>query len=235
MAETIKLFVEGLDEKIEPGIEKGSVVLICGTSGTMKSTLAFNILYHNILEENMKGAYFTLEFDKNRLLRQMKNFGMDAMSLENFLVYDLKSLRMQMGMFEEKQVWIDFIKLQIQKAKRDIGCDLLVIDPLDVLEILGKFTEPRTGLFNFFEWLKEMDITTFLTSGMAQDTSPFGKHEEDFLVDGIIHLKMERIGNVDVQRRIRIVKMRNAKHDLGYFTLFIEGNRFKVTRALEEE
>ena len=43
----IKTYVKGLDEVMQDGIPEGSVVMIAGKPGTMKSSFAFNILYHN--------------------------------------------------------------------------------------------------------------------------------------------------------------------------------------------
>ena len=39
--------VHGLDENIGGGIPEGSVVLLSGTAGTMKSSLAYYMLYTN--------------------------------------------------------------------------------------------------------------------------------------------------------------------------------------------
>ncbi|MFO7618985.1 MAG: RAD55 family ATPase [Thermoplasmata archaeon] len=57
----IKTYVKGLDEVMQGGIPEGSVILIAGKPGTMKSSFAFNILYHNANKEDMSGVYVTLE------------------------------------------------------------------------------------------------------------------------------------------------------------------------------
>ena len=46
----VKTFIKGLDKEIDGGIPKGSIVMIAGKPGTMKSSLAFNILYKKTLE-----------------------------------------------------------------------------------------------------------------------------------------------------------------------------------------
>ena len=43
--------------------------------------------------------------------------------------------------------------------------------------------------------------------------------DEDFLADGIFSVTMDRVGELDVYRRIRCVKLRGAKHNPGIFTL----------------
>ena len=58
--ERISTFIEGFDEVLGGGIPKGSVVLISGSPGTMKTTLAFSMLYHNVKANNSKGIYISL-------------------------------------------------------------------------------------------------------------------------------------------------------------------------------
>ena len=53
----VKTYVKGLDEVMEGGIPEGSVVLVAGKPGTMKSSFAFNILYHNANKEDKSGVY----------------------------------------------------------------------------------------------------------------------------------------------------------------------------------
>ena len=47
----IKTYIEGLDEVMQGGMPKGSVVLLSGVSGTMKSSVAFSTLFYNALEK----------------------------------------------------------------------------------------------------------------------------------------------------------------------------------------
>ena len=47
----IRTYVTGLDNRIEGGIPKGHIVLIAGESGSMKSSLAWNILYNYAKEK----------------------------------------------------------------------------------------------------------------------------------------------------------------------------------------
>jgi KaiC/GvpD/RAD55 family RecA-like ATPase len=52
------------------------------------------------------------------------------------------------------------------------------------------------------------------------------------MADGLIHLKLAEVSDVDVQRRIRCVKMRGTRHHPGFFNLLVEGDRFEVTRTI---
>ncbi|MHC1585420.1 MAG: RAD55 family ATPase, partial [Candidatus Syntropharchaeia archaeon] len=84
--ERIKTYVEGLDDKMEGGIPKRTVTLICGTPGCMKSSLAYSILYHNARENGSKGVFITLEQDIRSLLQHMSKLNMGGD--KNLLVVD---------------------------------------------------------------------------------------------------------------------------------------------------
>jgi len=62
----------------------------------------------------------------------------------------------------------------------------------------------------------------------------YGLHDADFLVDGIIHLKMIEVTDTEVQRRIRCVKMRETDHYNNYFSFFRNERGFAVTRAITD-
>src|SRR5207247_8190831 len=57
----VRTFVEGLDSSLEGGIPWGHLVLIEGSPGTMKSSLAFSILLQNAAREGLHCLYLSLE------------------------------------------------------------------------------------------------------------------------------------------------------------------------------
>src|SRR5438445_422903 len=56
----MKTYVEGFDEALGGGIPRGSLVLVAGTPGTMKTALTFSILYENV-KAGSKALSITLE------------------------------------------------------------------------------------------------------------------------------------------------------------------------------
>jgi len=57
----VKTYIKGFDEQMDGGIPEGAVVLLVGEPGTMKSSIAFSILFNNAKETNAKGLYISLE------------------------------------------------------------------------------------------------------------------------------------------------------------------------------
>src|SRR5436309_1625847 len=56
--------------------------------------------------------------------------------------------------------------------------------------------------------------------------------EEEFLADGILHLRLEPVTETSFQRRVQCVKMRSVNQDSDDHTLLFENGRFEVARAI---
>ena len=223
--------VHGLDENIGGGIPEGSIVLLSGTAGTMKSSLAYYILYANAKNDAVPGLYVSLEQSRDSLLRQMNGLGFGGKLKASLDMLDLGELRMK----TEGGNWFDTFKFAVEETRKRMKYDLLVIDSLGALSLIAEFQRPRDDIFRMFEWLRSMDITTLLISEMPVGVFQYyGGEETDFLCDGIVHLKMVDVGETDVQRRLRCVKLRETDHSSSYFSFYYKDARFFVTRAISE-
>ena len=217
----IKTYIRGLDEQMQGGVPTGHVVLVAGRPGTMKSSLAFNILYRNALEEEMSGLYVTLEQSRESLLSMMKGLGMDASVVDKYLcVLDLGLIRKKLKQLGAKS-WIEVFKMYVDNMDKSMDLDIMAIDSLPVLEVMSKFVEPREDLFRVMEWLRDLGLTTFVIAEMQQDSNKFCNHGEDFLSDGIIHLDLRREDN-NVNLFLGVVKMRKTAHRRGYYPLIFD-------------
>jgi len=225
--ERIKTYITGLDEHLQGGIPASHVVLIAGKPGTMKSSLAYTILYRNALEEGLSGMYVTLEQNRESLLGTMAGLGMDIKNVEKLMcVLDLGLIRKKLKQLGGKS-WIEVFKMYVDNMNKTMNLDLMVIDSLPVLEVMSKFTEPREDLFRLMEWLRDLNITTLVIAEMDQGSDKFCEHGEDFLSDGIIHLDLRREDN-NVNLFLGVAKMRKTGHRRGYFPLIFDESGFEV-------
>lgn len=231
----IKTYIQGFDEALDGGIPEGHIILLEGTAGSYKSSTAYSMLYNNAKKEKMTSIYITLEQSKQSLLDQMSALGMKSEAVGDRLgVLDLGIIRKKIAVIEEKGNWLELFKTHIENLKKNLGINLIVIDSLAVLDIMAKFKDRRTEMFLLFEWLKELEVTAILLSEMSPDWHRPSGYDEDFLADGIIQLLMHKVGDIEVQRRIRCIKMREVKHVTGYFVLLFEEGKFHVTQTLGE-
>jgi KaiC/GvpD/RAD55 family RecA-like ATPase len=224
MIPRVKTFVRGLDEIMDGGIPEGSVVLLLGKPGTMKSSIAYGIIYKNVCDAGRKALYVSLEQSASSLTENMVGMGFERPGADSDLsILDLGLLRKKMTQLGQ-QAWIEIFRMYILNLKSNFNFDLLVIDSLPVLEMLAKFKEPRDELFQLFEWLRDLKVTTFLIHEETPGSMSYG---EDFLADGIIHLDLRREMNA-VNLFLSIMKMRRTNHRRGYFPLIFEHGNFEI-------
>lgn len=229
--------VDGLDEILGGGVPEGHVVLVSGAPGTMKTSLTFHILHSNA-RQGTRGMYVSLEQSRASLVDHTEGLGYRLDETDgNLSVLDLGALRKKLA-GRSDQPWMDLFKLYTQGIRKSFDYRLLVLDSLDALEILAKFREPRRDLFSLIRWLRDLQCTTFLLGELATDAggsavrrAAYAKHKEEYLADGILHLRLARQGEFGMQRQLRVVKMRGTRHETGYHALFFD-NGLKVTRIL---
>ncbi|HIG20129.1 MAG: hypothetical protein CXT67_07540 [Methanobacteriota archaeon] len=220
--ERIPTYISGLDENMQGGIPKGHIVLLAGVSGSMKSSLGFSMLYNAVMEGKTSGIYVTLEQGKDSLGSHMAGMGMDVQDprvRSSIAIIDLADLRVQLdaqGMSESVD-WMGQLIKQLANYRDSIGFEVVVFDSLGAFFTLTKMENPRDEVFRFFEAIRRMGLTGIvICEMMGESKNQYGEFGiEDYLSDGVIHLTMERTGDI-VERKLSIVKMRHTNHVLGY-------------------
>jgi len=116
MVRYVKTFVKGFDKELGGGIPYGHLVLISGSPGTMKSTLAYSIMYNNVIKSNMSGAYISLEQSAPSLTFHLNQAGLKpSMAVkEKVQIIDLARIRKELKEDPKKEV--GFIKDLIREA-----------------------------------------------------------------------------------------------------------------------
>ncbi len=231
----LKTYIEGFDRMLEGGVPVNHIVLVAGTPGTMKSSISYYLLYHNVLDNGMTAVYVTLEQSRESLLRQMEKMGMKTELVKDRLhVLDLSIIRKKLREVSTGGSWMQVFKSYLSNLKENLKFDIMVIDSLDVLETMADIVERRTDLFYLFEWMRDLGATVFLISEASGERLLDGKFDEGYLSDGIITLKMQVVRDVETQRRIRCVKMRETNHDPSYYSLLFGNSKFQITKVISE-
>lgn len=217
----VPTFVQGFDEAIEGGIPVGHVVLLAGPSGSMKTSLALSIAYHN-RRQGAKVLYVSLEEGRESLVRTMDRLGMKGG--DDFIV-DIGKLRQEHEAAEGARDWLQILKDYLARRMEKDQVAILVLDPLNSLYSLTEMTNPRRDLFHFFTYLRGLGVTTILIAEAEGSDFP---HHEEFLADGAITLSYGNPADGQVDLRIRCNKMRHANHARNYFILEFEDSRFRA-------
>ena len=245
----VRLYINGLDENIQGGVPEGHIVLVSGAAGTMKSSLTFNVLFHEAVNGN-NSVYVSLEQSAESLINHMLNLDYDFSKINLVVIKDLAELSVKMQsapknkgtMFivdigtirkeirdiqtDNNKSWINVIKNIVKKLSVDAGIRIMVLDSLSALYVLSRFENPRIELFLIFEFLRDLSVTSFLISEMPLDGSKFSEYEiEDFLADSIIVIKLTPFRR-QVVREISVVKMRTTACNNDIFSLEFKNGQF---------
>ncbi len=228
---TVPTYVKGLDEALDGGIPEGSVVLVCGNPGTMKTSLAFYVLYHNS-RHGRKGLYVTMEEAGDDLRVAMENMGMDDFHESELYVLDMGRLRLELAEAETDNEWLKIFEGILQEALRATPYSLIVLDSLESLYASSTPESVRQHLFHLFAFFKDAGLTTLLITEVPKGSSRLAPHGVDFLADGLFLLRHADVDDFDVELRLRCVKMRKVRHHRGDFTLDLQDGRFDARRPV---
>ena len=246
----VKTYIEGLDENLEGGIPEGHIVIINGASGTMKSSISFNVLYNRVINGSTV-LYATLEQSSASIIKHMVNMDFDMSKINLHIISDISKIEKDLKSIKSSRkgslimadlgavrkqtkntkffsstVWLDAIKNLVTMVTGATDCKIFVLDSLSALYALSEFKEPRKELFYIFEFLRNFNLTSFLISETPFDKSNLAQFSvEESLADGIIRLKLtERYRKVT--RELSIAKMRATNCNLDIFTLEYKNKKF---------
>ncbi len=199
--------VPGLNEMFYRGVFfKGSNILISGTAGTAKTTLAAYFANEQCTK-NKRVIYFAFEESPDQLIRNMRSIGMN-------LEQHVKKGLLQIHSSRPSLNGLELHLLTLRKLIKEFKPDAVVIDPISNLITVGSEHEVRSMLIRLIDMLKLNNITALFTSLNKQGDSLRPELAEDSvssLVDAWITVRdMEGIG--ERNRGMFIIKARGMGH-----------------------
>src|SRR5438445_12779749 len=105
----MKTYVEGFDEALGGGIPRGSLVLVAGTPGTMKTALTFSILYENV-KAGSNALSITLEESQEDLRAALTDLGMAGLGDMEMYILDIGRIRLEHKDEEITKNWLDVLQ-----------------------------------------------------------------------------------------------------------------------------
>ncbi len=231
----LQTYVDGLDRVLGGGIPKGSTVLIAGTPGTMKTSLILWMMQENGRAHGVKSLYISLEQDMDSLKAGAARMGMGVLHESTVYVLDMGQLRRGLHRAESTKDWFTILTEIVKEAVASSGYQVLAIDSLEALYALSDLKTPRREMFHFLGSLKELGLTTFLIAETPFGSNRLAQWGEDFLADGILHLRQVEVGETEVQLRLRCVKMRWMNHDKNALALHHDGEKFFVSHVISKK
>ncbi|QKG51843.1 circadian clock protein KaiC [Hymenobacter sp. BRD67] len=198
--------VPGLDEMFtRRGWYRGSSVLITGTAGTAKTTLAAAFA----LETCRRGErclYFAFEESPAQLIRNMRSVGMDLQPYLDQGLLRIEAARPTLNGLERHLVTLHRTVAQFKPHA-------VVIDPISNLVSVGSLNEVRSMLTRMIDFLKVSNITALFTALISTHDDRMDRTEEGVssLVDTWVSVRdLEGIG--ERNRGLSILKARGMSH-----------------------
>src|SRR5256712_13107696 len=227
----IPTHVAGLDAALGGGLPTGAIGLVAGTPGAMKSSLIYNIMYHNA-KAGRRGLYITLEQTTESLRMAMERMGYDPIDEGKLYVLDLGVLRTSLKKAEATKDWVGILVDIVREAVSANGYEVLALDSMEALYALANFEVPRRDPFQLYAAPRELGLPTFLVTGTANGSPEGTPNRGGLLADRGIPPPHVEGGETDVQLRLRCVKMRMMNHVHNSLALTHGDGRFAVTHIL---
>lgn len=207
--------INGLDEMVEGGFPRGSMILLAGSPGSGKTIASAHFLHHGAKNLNENGIYLSFAERREFFIDNMKKFGFDFATLEEqgrFKFLDLLTTREDtvsstIGMLSREVLELD--------ARR------LVVDSFTAMsQAFRRRIDARIILHMIEKLMSKSACTTLLLVELPTGTKTIGLGFEEFVADGVILFESieEREG---IRKRAVIRKMRGTNHDLNYSHIVI--------------
>jgi circadian clock protein KaiC len=143
------------------GYYRGSSVLVTGTAGSGKSSLAAHFA-DAACARGERCVYFLFEESPSQLVRNMRSIGIDLQRWVDKDLLHLHASRPSLSGLEQHLV-------RMFGAVRELDPAVVVVDPLSNLLVVGSRHEVRLALTRLVDFLKTEGITALYTSLIQQD------------------------------------------------------------------
>lgn len=203
--ERISTGVKRLDEMLGgKGFYRGSSILLSGTAGTGKSTLAASFSEAACMRGE-RVLYFAFEEAPQQIIRNMKSVNIQLQEC-----IDRGTLKI---FASRPTAWgLELHLASIHKTISEFDPDVIIIDPVSNLITVGTEKEVRSMLTRLIDHIKTLGITSIFTDLIIGD-EPMEKTDVGIssLMDSWILVKNIEIGG-ERNRGIYILKARGISH-----------------------
>ncbi len=216
--------IDGLDTVLYGGIPRSNTILLTGSCGTGKTSLALEFLIHGAMQgENSLFVSVTENSDKLLANIMPYRFFEDDLIKSGLLEFvDLPVMYERLGMTKPEMSMeeIDLLVAGISSIAKELGTKRLVIDSITSVCYKLKTSEKiRDFVLKLSKALSDLECTSILVSEVSSPASSYSMFGvEEAISDGIILMaNMERRG--DLLRTLQVIKMRGTMHSRAKYVL----------------
>lgn len=204
-SERISTGVPKLDAMFEgKGYYRGSTILVSGTAGTGKTSLAATFA-EAACRRGERCLYFAFEESPNQIIRNMRSIGID-------LTRWVKKGLLRFHSARPSLYGLEMHLLTFHRVIKEFNPHVFIVDPISNLSAAGTQAEIKSILTRLLDYLKMKNISAFLTdlthfTGSLEHTS----EEVSSLIDTWLLLRDIEL-NGERNRGLYILKSRGMAH-----------------------
>ena len=192
-----------LDEMFNgKGFYKGSSILVSGSAGTGKTSIAASFANATCLRKE-KCIFFAFEESPQQIIRNMKSIGMD-------LNKHVKKGLLEFHSFRPGLYGLEMHLARMYKLIKDFNPEVVVLDPITNFVSVGLLTEVNAMLLRLIDGMQNEGITLMLTALNSGSTEHIDENVSSLVDTWILVRDIERDG--ERNRGIYIMKSRGMKH-----------------------
>ncbi|GAB3937731.1 circadian clock protein KaiC [Mucilaginibacter myungsuensis] len=203
--ERISTGIEGLDQMLGgKGFFKGSSILVSGTAGTGKTSIAAYFAAESC-KRGERCIYFSFEESPKQIVRNMHSIGLNVdQYLENGMLHFHASRPTLYG--------LEMHLVAMHKHIRKFKPDTVILDPITNLITIGSVGEVKSMLVRLIDFLMEEQITVMFTA-LSLNTIVNEQTDEGVssLVDAWLLVRDIEF-NGERNRGMYVMKSRGMKH-----------------------
>jgi circadian clock protein KaiC len=186
------------------GFYRGSSVLVSGTAGTGKTSIAGSFANETCLNGE-RCIYFAFEESPQQIVRNMSSIGIDLQKHVNSGLLQFQASRPTLN-------GLEMHLLSINKVTSQFKPSVVILDPITNLITVGSVSEVKSVLIRLIDFLQEKGITVLFTALSLNDNISEQTDESvSSLVDAWLLVRDIEF-NGERNRGLYVMKSRGMKH-----------------------
>ncbi|WP_031525456.1 circadian clock protein KaiC [Dyadobacter crusticola] len=186
------------------GFYEGSSILVSGTAGTGKTSIAANFA-NQACKDGLRCIFFAFEESPQQIIRNMRSINMDLQKhVDDGLLYFKASRPTLNG--------LELHLLAMTKMIEEVKPQVIVMDPITNLITVGSTSEVKSLLIRLIDYLQSKQITVMFTALALKDNRSEQSDEGiSSLVDTWL-LVRDIESNGERNRGMYVMKSRGTRH-----------------------